>query len=181
MLTQGQAAAFFDLDKTLIDGDAGVLFGGHLLHLARHEYRQAKGIRAVGLRIAYAAFMAEVLSKAVYVRSLHKVRLMRRSKVVRTAYTFFRRHKVEDFEAALEHFFHDHLAGRVFPTVEELLAQHKARGEPTVLITTGMRPIAERYAQLLGMDHVVACDLERKGDRLTGRVTGPIWGRDKAE
>lgn len=178
-----RAAAFFDLDKTLIDADAGVLFGSHLLQLARIERDQAQGLRKWRLRAQYAAFMGEVLAKAVWVRTGYGLRLVKRSRVVRTAYTFFRDHPVEDFERALATFFEEELVRRVYPEVERVLEWHREQGHATVLITTGMVPIAKRYAERLGIDHVVACELVRdpSGRRLTGRVTGPLYGADKAD
>lgn len=174
-------AAFFDLDKTLIDIDAGVRFGSHLLELARIERDQAEGSKKRELKRRYRFFMAEVYGKAVLFFPLYKTRLMKRSTFVRQGYVFFRGQSEERLHLALDTFFDQELAGRVYPEVERVLEWHRAQGHVTVLVTTGMQLIADRYAKMLGIDHAYGVHLGAKEGRLTGRVaSGPLWGADKA-
>ncbi|MBW3582396.1 MAG: HAD-IB family hydrolase [Euryarchaeota archaeon] len=175
-----RAAAFFDLDKTIIDADAGVLFGSHLLRLAKAEVESTERKERRRRELRYRMFFAEVVAKAAYTRILYALRIMKRSHVVRTAYTFFKGMRREHLEAALDGFFDDGLRRRVYPVVHDVLERHRKAGHHTVLVTTGMRPIAERFAAMLGIDEVVACELEEEDGILTGRVRGPLYGEDKA-
>lgn len=176
------SAAFFDLDKTLIDIDAGVRFGTHLLELARIERDQATGPARRALTRRYRLFKAEIYAKAVLFFPLYKTRLMKRSTLVRESYVFFRGQEVERLLDALDTFFDEELNGRVYPEVERVLAWHRDQGHETVLLTTGLQLIADRYALALGIDRAIGVRLEESDGRLTGRVAGgPLWGRDKAE
>ncbi len=176
-----QAAAFFDLDKTLIDVDAGFAFGSHLLALARIEIQQAEGARRKELRRKYRRFVAEVYGKAILFVPLYKLRLIKRSTLVRESYVFYRGQGRARLERALDAFFAEQLAPRVYPEVARVLDWHRARGHTTVMLTSGMAPIAERYARLLGIELVEGVRLEERDGVFTGLVTGPLYGGDKAD
>lgn len=175
------AAAFFDLDKTLIDTDAGFAFGTHLLELARIEIDQAVGRKRREMKRQYRRFVAEVYAKFVVFVPLYKLRLMKRSRLVRESYVFYRDQSIDRFTRALDAFFENELAKRVYPEVERVLEWHRQQGHTTVLITSGMVPIAERYADMLGIELVEGVRLEQKDGMLTGEVTGPLYGADKAD
>lgn len=169
------------MDKTLIDIDAGVQFGSHLLDVARIERAQAQGAEKRRLELRYLLFAAEVYGKAMVFFPLYKARLLKRSTLVREGYVFFRGQPVGQLEDALDAFFDRQLAGRVYPEVERVLAWHRAQDHETVLLTTGLQLIADRYARMLGIDRAVGVRLEERDGVLTGRVAdGPLWGGDKA-
>ena len=176
-----KAAAFFDLDRTLIDVDAGFLFGHHLLELARIERDQAVGRRRAELARQYRAFVAEVYGKAVLFVPLYKLRILPRSRLVRESYVFFRGQREAQLIAALDAFFDNELKERVYPAVRRLLAWHQAQGHATVLVTTGLQWIADRYASILGVDLAHGVTLVQKDGVFTGQALGPMWGRDKAQ
>ena len=60
------------------------------------------------------------------------------------------------------------------PGAATLVRSLKAQGCRTVLVTGGFHHFADRVAQQLGFDHVVANGLEIAGGKLTGKLEGPI-------
>lgn len=175
------AAAFFDLDNTLIDTDAGWAFGSHLLELARIEIDQAVGRKRRELKRSYRRFVTEVYAKFVVFMPLYKLRIMKRSSLIRQSYVFYRDQERARFDHALDAFFENELKDRVYPEVTRVLNWHRDQGHTTVLITCGMASIARRYAELLGIDMVEGVHVIERDGKLTGEVEGPLYGGDKLD
>jgi HAD superfamily hydrolase (TIGR01490 family) len=61
-----------------------------------------------------------------------------------------------------------------------LLAQHRAQGHVTMLVSTGFTDMTAAIGSTIGAQHAVGCDLEMKDGRATGRIVPPIViGRQK--
>jgi HAD superfamily hydrolase (TIGR01490 family) len=181
-MTKGAGAAFLDLDHTLIDTDSGMRFAHHLVEAQRQRIRTARGAERRRLRREHQARMLEVGAKAAWLLPLYRARLLRRSRLVRESYQFFRGQQVDELRGSIKEFFDGHLKDRVFAGVPRLLEWHRQRGEPTVIVTSAPNTAARLFAEALGVDHAVGVRLEHVDGRLTGRVaSGPLWGGDKAE
>ncbi|HEX2542612.1 MAG TPA: HAD family hydrolase [Caldimonas sp.] len=59
-----------------------------------------------------------------------------------------------------------------------LVAKHRERGDTLVLTTATNRFLAEPVAAVLGMDHLIATELEVEGGVFTGRNTGVLNMRE---
>lgn len=77
---------------------------------------------------------------------------------------------------ALERVYRERL--RLSPGAETLIAACKRRGVKLLLVSGGFTFFTERLRQRLGLDYTIANQLERDGDRLTGRVLGRIVDAD---
>ena len=147
-------AAFFDLDNTLIGGDSDYLWGEHLAHLgvvpvAEHRRRNEMFSRAYQRGILdvdeFLAFQLDPL----------------------------RRHSMRQLEAWRAGFIETAITSLVLPKALDLLDRHRRRGDSLVIITSTNRFISEPIARMLGVDHLLATELEISADRFTGRVSGP--------
>lgn len=174
-----RTAAFFDADRTLVDGHMGVLFGKHL---GQREWASVRN-GAFGPRKSIpqlVAFEAKVRATQVGYVLPYALRLVKRSQLVRKAYEYYRGWPLELLEQEASTFFRDALLERVYPGARELVKRHAQLGHDTVMVTTAPYFLARPLATELGLANVIACGLEAVGGHATGRVTGPLYGRDKA-
>jgi HAD superfamily hydrolase (TIGR01490 family) len=55
-----------------------------------------------------------------------------------------------------------------------MLADHRAQGHVTMLVSTGFTDMVAAIGQTIGAEHAVGCDLEMKDGRATGRIIPPV-------
>jgi putative phosphoserine phosphatase/1-acylglycerol-3-phosphate O-acyltransferase len=90
---------------------------------------------------------------------------------------------VADVRAAMELAAHD-LAELVLPGARRVIEEHRAAGRLVVLATTSPHAFVEPFAELLGLDDVIATRwlLDPDGTTFNGRIDGDfVWGRAKAK
>ena len=152
-------AAFFDLDNTLIGGDSDYLWSGHLarlgvVHPAEHRRRNERFMRAYQRgTLDVEEFLAFQLDP-------------------------LRRYPMHELEAWRAEFIETDITPLVLPKAMELLEWHRRLGECIIIVTSTNRFISEPIARLLGVDHLLATELELSGGRFTGRVSGPPCAGD---
>ncbi|MHB8606111.1 MAG: HAD family hydrolase [Thermoplasmatota archaeon] len=178
-----QKAAFFDFDKTLLHGDAGVIFGRSL---GAYGYEQAKLKYKSRFRRALwhtwvTTKIAGILASEVFVRTLYKLHLIKRSTLVRVGYRFLRGFKVEDMEVRMDRVWEKEIVARLYPEMIAKLEDHRARGDRVVIVTTGLRPLIERAKARLGEVDIIAVDMKEEDGFWTGRVEGPLYGVQKRD
>lgn len=174
--------AFFDFDNTLIHGDVGPLFADYLLRdryerLRREEGRRAADRDRLRLVTKYLPYMTWMGVQA----GLYKARAVRRSRIVRSAYRGLKGIGAEEYYGLMDAFVDEEIPDRVYPEMVEIIGEHHAAGRPCVVVTTGIEALVARALRHLpdGME-LIGCRLEERGGVLTGRVTGPLYGADKA-
>ena len=157
------AAAFFDLDRTLLAGSSAAVFGRHLA--------------AVGLGPGH-----ELPGAGLYQRSYEmfgESRLM-----MRLARVFVRSAKgwpVADVAQAAKSAVDD-LDSQVQPFARSLLEEHRRAGRLLVLATTSPEVLVAPFAQRLGFDHVLATEWADDGIEFSGELRGEfLWGRAKRD
>ena len=147
-------AAFFDLDNTLIGGDSDYLWGEHLARLgvvpeAEHRRQNAMfmdAYRRGTLNVdEFLAFQLDPL----------------------------RRHPMRQLETWRATFLETAMAPMVLPKALDLLDHHRRLGDSLVIITSTNRFISEPIARMLGVDHLLATELEISGGRFTDACPVP--------
>ncbi len=175
--------AFFDFDNTILHGDAGPLFGKHLLREESQRLRQRRpGPKRAVQR---ARFWTGVLTFGAWMSAqsaLYKLRAVRRSTIVRSAYRGLKNVPAEWFMGQMGDFAESNLKPRFYPEVLQEMQEHEAAGRTCVIVTTGMEVLVEHCLKWLPENtQLIGCSLEIDGDRITGNVTqGPLYGQDKA-
>lgn len=154
-------AAFFDLDRTLVDTNSGGLW-------VRAEWRAGRldawdVVRAAWwlgrYHLGYADGLDAVLRHAA-------ARLAGTDEAVLAA-------RVEAWFAA-------EVAGRLRPGAVAALARHRAAGDRLVVATTSTQFVARAACAAFGLDVVLATTLEVVDGRLTGRIADAALGDGKA-
>lgn len=175
-LPRGVPLVFLDFDNTLIDGDAGPLFGWYLFRERRHGL-VGHPWRRLRLWMRYLPYLTWMGVQGV----LYKVGAVRRSTIVRAAYRGLRGVHVDEMMGLLQAFAKESLVPRVYPAMAKEIRDHHAAGRKCVVITTGMevliRPVLDHVDAEVAL---VGCRLHVRGDRMTGHVDGPLFGQDKA-
>lgn len=175
-------AAFFDFDRTVLDGDAGVLFGRELMRYQRHRVRDSgRGTLGwLGRNVAYETRIAALLAWGTSLAAGTKLGLIKRSNVIRAAYSKLKGLSLEELTELAQDYFEQTLADRLFPQARLEMERHHREGRRIVVVSTGMRILLEPVKRHLPVDDVLAVTLKDSDGVLTGKIEGPLWGHDKA-
>ncbi len=156
------AAAFFDLDRTLLLGASGPILGEALRHVGL-----VRGEASIVETAAFRFFdlVGETLPSMFLARQGARAASGWPVELVREA-----------AEAAAAP-----LAERVLPYAQQMLDEHRAEGRKLVLATTTPVDLIGPFAELVGFDDVVATRYRRRDDRYDGTIDGEfVWGKGKS-
>ena len=151
--------ALFDLDHTLLSGDSDVLWcefliAEGLLDRAEFEPRNRRMAdryaRGIATPAEFCGFYAQTLAGA----------------------------RADAWEGLRERFLRDVIAPRIPTASRELVEQHRAAGERVVLTTATNRFLVELTARDLGIDDLLATEVEVADGAFTGRNTGVLNMRE---
>jgi len=143
--------ALFDLDHTLIPFDSGMAWTRFLIE---------RGALEPVFEAVYLALCQQYVTGTIGIEPLHRVSvapLARHSRVVLSRWT-------QEFQMLM--------APQLPAESRAIVAGHREAGELCVLVTATTRFIAEPFARLFGIAHVLATESARIGDRLTGEIDG---------
>jgi HAD superfamily hydrolase (TIGR01490 family) len=161
-----RAAAFFDLDNTVMQGAALFHFGRGLYkrdffdkrELARFAWQQT-WFRLAGSENA--GHMADVRSSAL---------------------SIVQGHRVSELTAVGEEIYDEYMAGRIWPGTRALAQAHLDAGQKVWLVTAAPVETATIIARRLGLTGALGTVAESVDGVYTGRLVGePLHGPAKAE
>jgi len=154
-------AAFFDLDRTLLAGASGEVFSGAM----RTAGLVTRSIPGEKLLFNVFNTIGETLPSMA---------------LARQAVTLAKGRSQRAVQAAAETVA-PNLVARVQPFAAALFAQHRAAGRPLVLATTTPYDLVKPFADLLGLDDVVATRYGVNADgTYDGTLSGPfVWSAGK--
>jgi putative phosphoserine phosphatase / 1-acylglycerol-3-phosphate O-acyltransferase len=157
-----RAAAFFDLDRTLIGGASGPVFSRQLASSG------VAGRSIPGGDALYAAF--RVLGETAITAPAARL-------AARAAAGWPVDGVAKAAEAAA-----DELYDMVQPFAPGVIDEHREAGRVLVMATTSPAPLVTPFAERLGFDAVVATEWAVDDGAFTGSIDGPlVWGRGKLE
>lgn len=160
--TQLRAAAFFDLDRTLVSGSSGASILVEMTRARVLRRRQLLRESWVSVRFRLwglddAATDAALARIGGYIKDVPTTRL----------------EAIAD--ATLER-----VLPRVYPSVLARVRAHQAAGQPVYLVTASSQDFAEVFARALELDGAVGTRSEVVDGRYTGRAGGPfVYGEGK--
>ena len=142
--------ALFDLDHTLLAGDSDVEWAEMLEDLGLIERGKIRGFLAdyQAGTLDIEAFYAYQVGSLAHLEPARLFELRRQCFQTR-------------WQPLLD------------PSAKDLIASHRARGHECVLITATNRFLVEPIAQALGLEHLVATELQALGGRFTGQILPP--------
>ena len=161
----GRAAAFFDLDKTLMAGSSGMQFARVATRHKLVSRRQLTSWGAEHLRYRLRGMTDERTTEVLRVA---------RELIAGVPARSLERMNPEVMAAILP---------RVYPQMLDEVYRHQDAGRPTFIVSAAGSGVVEQLASVLGMDGGVGTRDEVDGDgTLTGRFDGPfVYGPGKVE
>lgn len=145
--------AIFDLDHTLLTDDSDFLWGQFLCdegHVDRAEYEATN-------QAYYQQYLAGTLDMLEFCAfSLRPLAA----------------HDPETLYAWRRQFIAERIAPIVAPKAPELLARHRAEGATLLITSATNRFVTAPIAELLGVEHLLATEVEMIDGRYTGRIAG---------
>lgn len=159
----GRSAAFFDMDRTLLDMNSSTLW-------AMHELRQR--------RISAKQFGRVMVWNALYHLSLIDIE---------TAYTealaHYRGRLYKELQDETRRWFDKDVAHHLRPGAERALRDHRVQGHPLVLLTSASSFAARAAREVWGMDDFLSNEFPTdETGRLDGTFITPLcYGRGKVE
>lgn len=161
--TVSKAAAFFDLDRTLIRSSSAPVFAAHIAHAGITEHRD---IPFANLFLKYYENVGE--SRLTMAPAKLSVRANNGWDVVEVQAAA---------EAAAQELVED-----IQPFAAGIFEKHRADGVKLVLATTSPDPFVRPLAEALGFDDVIASKWKSVDGKYVGELDGPfVWGVAKAE
>jgi HAD superfamily hydrolase (TIGR01490 family) len=152
------AAAFFDVDNTIIQGAS-------IFHLARGLHRR----HFFTTRDILGAAWKQAYFRVVGVEDPEHVAEARSS-----ALAFIKGHRVEELEAIGEEIFDESMAERIWPGTRALAQMHLDQGQRVWLVTAAPVEIATTIARRLGLTGALGTVAEHIDGVYTGRLVGDM-------
>ncbi len=162
--TGRRAAAFFDLDKTIIAGSSALAF-------SRPFRRQGLISRRAVLRSGYAQLLLVLSGADADTMDL----LRRRITALCTGW------EVAQVRAIVAETLHEIVAPMVYSEAAELIAEHRADGDEIVVLSASGLEVVEPIAALVGADRCLATRMGITDGRYTGVIEHYLYGEAKAQ
>jgi HAD superfamily hydrolase (TIGR01490 family) len=161
-----EAAAFFDVDNT-------VMQGASIFHLARGLHRRK-------------FFTSRDIARAAWDQAYFRIVGVEHAGAVAnarvSALSFIAGHRVEELEALSEEIFDEAMAQRIWPGTRALAQLHLDQGQRVWLVTAAPVEIARIIAHRLGLTGALGTVAESVDGVYTGRLVGDLLhGSAKAD
>ena len=152
-------AAIFDMDHTLLRVDSGMSW-------TRFLYRRGE-------------LPKRMVAKAVYWSTLYKLAVLDMEAVFTRLCAGIAGDSEADMIAKCEIWYREHIAPAVAPAARVAIEHHRRAGHTTVLATGSTVYAARPVARGVGIDHVLASELEVSAGAFTGRTSALCFGHHK--
>ncbi len=162
--TVTRAAAFFDLDKTVIAKSSTLAFG-------RPFFAGGLINRRAVLKGAYAQFVFSL--SGADAQQMERLR----AQITRMATGW----DVATVHDIVRETLHEVVDPLVYAEAADLIEYHRAAGQEIVIVSSSGAEMVEPIGEMLGADRVVATRLVVEDGRYTGEVAYYAYGENKAE
>ncbi|PAT11860.1 HAD-IB family hydrolase [Corynebacterium hadale] len=163
MATRAPVAAFFDLDKTIIATSSAYAFGKEFLNNGLITRQEALDL---------------YLSKASYMLVGHSSEQMDASRDQLAQ--LVKGWDVDEVRRITTETMQNVVTPAIYREARELIEQHRAAGHDVIIISASADILVEPIAAELGVDTVVATEVEVEDGKLTGTITQYLKGEAKA-
>jgi len=157
------AAAFFDLDKTIIAGSSALAF-------SRPFRRSGLITRRAALRSGYTQLLLLLAGADADTMDL----LRRRITALCTGW------EVAQIRSIVAETLHEIVEPLVYAEATKLIAGHKALGDEVVVLSASGLEVVAPIAALVGADRCVATRMSVRDGRYTGEIELYLYGEQKA-
>ncbi|MBX4216264.1 HAD-IB family hydrolase, partial [Candidatus Parcubacteria bacterium] len=113
---------------------------------------------------------------------MYKIGLVRDpKKAMEYAFMLFKGKSLPEMDALVSRFVEVRLRPLFYRKALEKIRDHRERGAAIVLVSNAIEPLARHIGKEVGADAVIATELEREGERYTGKLLeAPMYGETKA-
>jgi HAD superfamily hydrolase (TIGR01490 family) len=160
----GKAAAFFDLDKTIIAKSSTLAFG-------KPFYQGGLINRRTVLRSAYAQFVFALAGA-------DEDQMDRMRNYLTAMCTGWDVQQIRDI---VNETLHDIIDPLVYNEAVELIADHKAAGRDVVIISSSGDEVVRPIGEMVGAEHVIATRMVVADGHYTGEIEFYAYGPHKAD
>ncbi len=158
-----RAAAFFDLDKTVIATSSTLAFG-------RPFYRGGLVNRRAVLKSSYAQFV-------YLLQGADATQMDRMRDYLKTLCAGW---SVEQVNAIVAETLHELIDPQVYDEAVALFDEHRAAGRDVVIVSSSGAEVVGPIGEMLGVDHVVATQMVVEDGKYTGDIAFYAYGEGKA-
>lgn len=152
-------AAFFDMDRTVLEIDTGMSW---------MRFLRRRG-----------ELSALHMLRALYWSALYKLAVLDLESLASRLVADMRGDYESELVAKSRLWFHSDVVHRVAPRARRAIAHHRAAGDKIVLLTGATQFAAEAVGQALEMDHTLSTRIEVVDGRFTGRLEQLCFGQHK--
>jgi HAD superfamily hydrolase (TIGR01490 family) len=149
-----RAGAFFDMDKTLISENSGMLY--FLYRYRRGEVSTWDLAKGLG---AYLRYKAGILD----IRAWTQEMMLQ-----------FRGQSERVLAREARRWFDEMVAATIYPEAAQLVREHQRAGHVVMIVSGATKFVVRPLAERLGIKHYLYTRLEVEHGRFTGRVVDPI-------
>lgn len=154
-----KTAAFFDIDRTLIDGQSGVLLGKLL-------------VKKGEVKASY------FISRALYYSFLYRINRLNYGHLVEHGMKFFEGMRQEEMDALGEECFEKAVRKHIYKEAETLVDSHKKQGHACVIVSSAPKLVAKPIAAHFKMDDMLVTEGVIKNGVITGELKKPLCYAD---
>lgn len=147
--------ALFDLDHTLIPFDSG---------MAWTRFLAARGVLPASAEATYLGYCQQYVAGTLDIHAMHRAMVAPLARFARLEIDAW----AHEFEATM--------APRVPADMRALVQGHQAAGDLCAIVTATARLVAEPFARLFGIAHLVATEGATVDGSPQGALTGEIAG-----
>ncbi|MCW2541590.1 MAG: Inhibition of morphological differentiation protein [Frankiales bacterium] len=158
------AAAFFDLDKTIIAKSSTLAFG-------KPFFQGGLINRRTVLRSAYAQFVFAL-------QGADEDQMDRMRDYLTAMCTGWDVQQIRDI---VNETLHEIIDPLVYDEAVELIGAHKAAGRDVVIISSSGEEVVRPIGEMVGADHVIATRMDVQDGKYTGAIDFYAYGPNKAE
>lgn len=152
--------ALFDLDETLINGDCSSLWSAFMVEQG------------------WVADPDFFLQQDAEMMRLYAVGQMDMTAYMNWTLIPLKNRSEADVTAMVQRFVHEVIAGRVYADARQCLAEHRAKGDRTIVISASGVHLVAPIAQYLGIDETLAIGVETQDGFFTGFTQGVLTFRE---
>jgi HAD superfamily hydrolase (TIGR01490 family) len=158
-----RAAAFFDLDKTVIAKSSTLAFG-------RPFFQGGLINRRAALKTAYAQFVFSLAGADAE----QMERLRAQISAMCTGWDVATVHDI------VRETIHEIVDPLIYAEAADLIEEHRAAGREIVIVSSSGAEVVEPIGEMLGADRVIATRMVIEGGRYTGEIDYYAYGENKA-
>ena len=158
-----KAAAFFDVDNTILRGSSSFLFGKSAFE---RKFFSRKDFWRFALAQARFIWKGENNNKLASLKD--------------RALSLVEGHRVRDLEELVDEVYDKHIKLKLWPETVRLAKDHISEGREVWLVTAAPQELGDVIAKRLKLTGAIGTKVERKNGILTGKLVGkPVHGPTK--